>query len=354
MAHLALDGAEDRAVVADGISRLPIRAAVSHAPRLELRVPPRALVDEEGRVGGDDEGRGAAKAEEFAGVHGDARDGGVDGLEGLELDLRLDGFAERLRGGDRNLGVVDVRERAAETTGRAEQAETRVGVGLVAVAVDLLLDGLEADRLLALETAREGGEELVRGGGLQATEEVAVLGVQSVDGALQLADLLRLRAELVLRRGRGGDGSGEGRARGGGARRSERPGSSPRLGATARFQKKRRYQDRAGDAYAGALGKTPRTCSSVTVCCICASFSLFEVNMANAINRVAGKARCPPLWPIVAFASPTQHPQPRWATASKIAVARVECSSSSRCSTFPRSRNVCETPSIHHLRFSNM
>ena len=340
MAHLALDGAEDRAVVADRITRLPIRAAVSHAPRLELRVPPRALVDEEGRVGGDDEGRGAAKAEEFAGVHGDARDGGVDGLKGLELDLRLDGFAERLRGGDRNLGVVDVRERAAETTGRAEQAETRVGVGLVAVAVDLLLDGLEADRLLALETAREGGEELVRGGGLQANEEVAVLGVQSVDGAL------RLRAELVLRRGRRGDGSGEGRARGGGARRSERPGSSPRLGATARFQKKRRSQDRAGDAYAGALGKTPRTCSSVTVCCICASFSLFEVNMANAINRVAGKARCPPLWPIVAFASPTQHPQPRWATASKIAVARVECSSSSRCS------NVCEKISIHHLRFS--
>ena len=119
------------------------------------------------------------------------------------------------------------------------------------------------------------------------------------------------------------------------------------------FKKKRRSQDRAGDAYAGALGKTPRTCSSVTVCCICASFSLFEVNMANAINRVAGKARCPPLWPIVAFASPTQHPQPRWATAaSKIAVARVECSSSSRCSTFPRSRNVCETISIHHLRFS--
>ena len=32
--------------------------------------------------------------------------------------------------------------------------------------------------------------------------------------------------------------------------------------------------------------------------------------MANAINRVAGKARCPPLWPIVAFAGPTQHPQP--------------------------------------------
>ena len=142
-------------------------------------------------------------------------------------------------------------------------------------------------------------------------------------------------------------------ARGGAGREGASDRGRPLDSGQQRDFKKRRSQDRAGDAYAGALGKTPRTCSSVTVCCICASFSLFEVNMANAINRVAGKARCPPLWPIVAFASPTQHPQPRWATAaSKIAVARVECSSSSRCSTFPRSRNVCETISIHHLRFS--
>ena len=214
---LALQRSEHRAVVTDGVARLPLRASVGDPRDLELRVPPRAPVEEERGIRADDDDGRAAEAEEFPRVDREPRDGGVEGLEGLELELGLDRLAEVLGRRDLHLGVVDVGEGAAEPAGGAEEAEPRVGVRLVRVAVHLLLHGLQAEGLLAAEPLDEGGDELARRGGVQLAVQIAVLRAQRVHRALQLADLLRLRAKLGLvgsgATGRGGEGEGWARAR---------------------------------------------------------------------------------------------------------------------------------------------
>ena len=230
-----------------------------------------------------DEGRGAAKAEEFAGVHGDARDGGVDGLEGLELDLRLDGFAERLRGGDRNLGVVDVRERAAETTGRAEQAETRVGVGLELL--QWTFSSTDSRRIASWPwkpRAKEAKSWFAGGASRRPRRSrFSAFRASTVPCSLPISCACA-RSWFCGGEERGGRTK---RARGAG-REGELATDVPRSTRrhAARFQKQRRSQDRAGDARRGRAREAPRTCSP-------AGDRLLHLRRVRGLFGVTGRTR---------------------------------------------------------------
>ena len=108
--ELALQGSEHRAVVAHGVPRLPLDSVHGFALHLNLRVPLRAVVDQERGVRAHHERRCAFDPEQVADVEGEAGLGRGDRLQWLELELRLDGVAEGLGRGDFHLGVVDVRE----------------------------------------------------------------------------------------------------------------------------------------------------------------------------------------------------------------------------------------------------
>ena len=214
--HFALDGAQNRAVVrTQSAPRSPTRRPPLGDAR-ELQTRGSTLIGAHGplvtgeraehvpahpetcRLGVQHQRRRAFEPEELADVDRHASRRARQRLERLELERRGEGFAETLGGFDLDLGVVNVRKRTAEPPGRAEHAEPRVRVRLVRVAVDLLLHRLQAKRFLPGKRLQRGVQDLPGRGGIQPRAQVAVLHVQRIDGALQLADLLRLRAELVL------------------------------------------------------------------------------------------------------------------------------------------------------------